>query len=116
MQSSATVAKTATTTWFSTETNTPGSNPPTRYKLTESYPIDPAQPPIQEVIDAVLDMSEPPGGQTTLTLYEHIDPDALADLLDASKDKQSHVEVRFQVDGYLFVVRSTNTILVYEPL
>ncbi|RBI59674.1 hypothetical protein DMJ13_21285 [halophilic archaeon] len=116
MESSITAVETATTTWFGAETDMPGSSPPTRYELTESYPIDPAQPLIQAVVDAVVDMSEPPGGQTTLTLYEHIDPDALADLLDASKDKQSHVEVRFRVDGYLFVVRSTNAILVYEPL
>ena len=116
MQSSATAVETATTTWFGPETDTPGSSSPTRYKLTESYPIDPAQPPTQEVVDAVLDMSDPSGGQTTLTLYEHIDPDALKDLIDASEDKRSHVEVRFRVNGYLFVVRSTNTIHIYEPL
>ncbi|RBI59947.1 hypothetical protein DMJ13_19800 [halophilic archaeon] len=116
MQSSATAVETATTTWFGTETDTPDPSSPTRYELTESYPIDPAQSPTQAVVDAMLDMSEPPGGQTTLTLYEHIDPDALEDLIDASEDKRSHVEVRFQVDEYLFVVRSTNTIRVYEPL
>ncbi len=30
-------------------------------------------------------MSEPSGGQTTLTLYEYIDPDALKDLIDAGQ-------------------------------
>ncbi|RBI58598.1 hypothetical protein DMJ13_26060 [halophilic archaeon] len=116
MVSSATGVETATTTWFGPEADTPGLGSPTRYELTESYTIDPAQPPTREVVDAVLDMSEPSGGQTTLTLYEHIDPDALNDLIDASEDKRSHVEVRFRVDGYLIVVRGTNTIHVYEPL
>ena len=95
MQSSATAVETATTTWFGPETDTPDSGSPMRYERTESYPIESAQPPTQEVVDAMLDMSEPSGGQTTLTLYEHINPDALNDLIDAGEDKRSHVEVRF---------------------
>ena len=116
MQNSATAVETATTTWFGAESDTPDPSSPTRYELTESHSIDPAQPLTHGVVDALLDVHKPLDGQTTLTLYEHIDPDALEDLTDASEDKQSHVEVRFRVDEYLFVVRSTNTIRVYEPL
>ncbi|RBI60082.1 hypothetical protein DMJ13_20690 [halophilic archaeon] len=103
-----------TTTWFSTEkTSTPSI---TQYKLTGSYSLDSAESPKQAVVDAIVDVTQPVGGQTTLTLYEHLDPDALDDLITASADKCSHVEVRFTVKEYLIIIRSTNTVLIYEPL
>lgn len=105
-----------TTTWFGTGTDTPSPSIPTRFQLTESYSMDPTRPPVRGVVDVVLDVTDHPGGQTTLTLYEYLDPDALDDLVDAGADKRSHVEVRFTVDDYLLVVRSTGTILVYEPM
>ncbi|RBI59207.1 hypothetical protein DMJ13_23860 [halophilic archaeon] len=105
-----------TTTWFGTETDRPGPSVSTQYTLTGSYSMDSSRSPKHGVVDAVLDATEPPDGQTTLTLYEHLDPDALDALIDASADKRSHVEVRFTIDEFLVVVRSTDTILVYEPL
>ncbi|WP_438267394.1 HalOD1 output domain-containing protein [Haladaptatus halobius] len=61
-------------------------------------------------------MIEPTAGQTTLTLYEYVNPDALEDIVTASAEKKSDVEVRFTVVDYLVTVRSNNTILIYEPL
>ncbi|WP_435157488.1 HalOD1 output domain-containing protein [Haladaptatus sp. DFWS20] len=61
-------------------------------------------------------MIEPAAGQTTLSLYEYVNPDALEDIIEASASKQSDVEVRFTVKGYLVTVRSNNTVLIYEPL
>jgi len=78
--------------------------------------MDVSQSPTANVVDVVLDVTDRRDGQTTLTLYEHLNPDALDDLVDATPDKRSHVEVRFTVDDLLVVVRSANTSLVYEPL
>ncbi|WP_435158988.1 HalOD1 output domain-containing protein [Haladaptatus sp. DFWS20] len=61
-------------------------------------------------------MIEPTGAQTTLSLYEYVNPDALEDIIKASASKKSDVEVRFTVEDYLVTVRSDNTILIYEPL
>ena len=105
-----------TTTWFGSETDAPGPRVPTRYTLTGSYSMDGSQSPTANVVDVVLDVTDRRDGQTTLTLYEHLNPDALDDLVDATPDKRSHVEVRFTIDDFLIVVRSSNTILVYEPL
>lgn len=105
-----------TITWLGIESDTHYPRTPTPYTLIESYSMDPAQSPKHNVVDAVLDVTNPPAGQTTLTLYEHIAPDALDDLIDKSEDKQSSVEVRFTIDEYLIVVRSTGALLVYEPL
>ncbi|RBI59980.1 hypothetical protein DMJ13_20040 [halophilic archaeon] len=110
-----TTLTTETTTWFSTESriSTPRT---TQYKLIGSYSLESAESPKQAVVDAVVDVTQPVGGQTTLTLYEHLDPDALDDLITASADKRSHVEIRFTFEEYLIIVRSTNTVLIYEPL
>ena len=105
-----------TTTWFGRETDRPGPSVPTQYTLIESYSLDSSQSPKHGVVDAILDATDRPADQTTLTLYEHLDPDALDALIDASAGKRSHVEIRFTVDEYLVVVRSTSTVLVYEPL
>lgn len=104
------------TTWFEAETDTPDPSTFTKYTLTTSYSIDSAQSPKNDIVEAVLDVADLPDGQTTLTLYEFVDPDALDDLVNASVSKQSAVEVRFTVEEYLVVVRSTGTILIYEPL
>ncbi len=61
-------------------------------------------------------MIEPAAGQTTLSLYEYVNPDALEDIIAASASKKSDVEVRFTVEDYLVTVRSDHTILIYEPL
>lgn len=105
-----------TTTWFGTETDTPSPSLPTRYTLVESSSVDPTQSLTCSVVGVILDIVDLPDGQTTLTLYEHLDPDAFDDLIDAGAEKQSHVEVRFTIDDYLLVVRSTNRILVFEPV
>ena len=104
-----------TITWFSTESekSTPRT---TQYKLIGSYSLESAESPKQAVSDAVVDVIQPVGGQTTLTLYEHLNPDALDDLITASADKRSHVEIRFTFEEYLITIRSTNTVPIYEPL
>lgn len=103
-----------TTTWLTTNKTT--SPTTTQYKLAKSYPMDLAESPRQAVIDAIVDVTEPAGGQTTLTLYDHVDPDALGDLIEASANKRSHVEARFTFEQFLIIVHSTGTIFVYEPL
>ncbi|WP_076433347.1 HalOD1 output domain-containing protein [Haladaptatus litoreus] len=61
-------------------------------------------------------MIEPAADQTTLSLYEYMNPDALEDIIEASASKQSDVEVRFTIEDYLVTVRSNHTVLIYEPL
>ncbi|RBI58751.1 hypothetical protein DMJ13_25785 [halophilic archaeon] len=104
------------TRWFDGKADHSGPSTPTQYSLSESYTMNASQSPTHGVVDAVLDATESIDGQTTLPLYNHLDPDALETLITASTDKQSHVEVRFTINEYLIVVRSTGDIFVYEPL
>lgn len=105
-----------TTNWFGTDAERTGPLLPTQYSLTASYSIDPDRSPTLAVVEAVVDVTEPADGQASLELYEHVSPDALDDLVTASSNKKSNVEVRFTVETYLVVVRSTDRILIYEPL
>ncbi|WP_227378742.1 HalOD1 output domain-containing protein [Haladaptatus halobius] len=107
---------TETTNWFSTDTECTGPSLPTQYTLTASYSIEPDYPPALAVVEAVVDVTEPADGQASLELYEHVDPDALNDIISESSNKRSNVEVRFAIETYLVVVRSTDHILIYEPL
>ena len=110
---------TQTTSWFGSTTEHSGPSPPPQYALVASETIDFESSPselVTSVIDVLIDVIEPTGGQTTLTLYEYVNPDALEDIIQASASKQSDVEVRFTVENYLVTVRSNNTILIYEPL
>ncbi|WP_227380245.1 HalOD1 output domain-containing protein [Haladaptatus halobius] len=71
---------------------------------------------VVDVVNALVEVIEPAAGQTTLSLYEHVNLDALEDIITASAEKKSDVEVRFTVEDYLVTVRSDNTILIYEPI
>ncbi|WP_435156243.1 HalOD1 output domain-containing protein [Haladaptatus sp. DFWS20] len=107
-----------TTSWFGSTTKHTGSSPP-QYTLVASETIDlesSSSELVTSVVDAVINMIESADGQTTLSLYEYVNPDALEDILEASASKRSDVEVRFTVEGYLVAVRSNNTILIYEPI
>lgn len=105
-----------TTSWFANDTKHAGPRPPAQYALTASYSTEPNYSPAQAVVEAIVDITEPAGGQTSLRLYEHVNLDALEDIITASSTKKSDVEVRFTIEKYLVVVRSTKTILIYEPL
>lgn len=107
---------TETTSWFGTNTERSEPRSPPQYALTASYSIESGCSPALSVVEAVVDVTEPMGGQTSLRLYEHVNPDALEDIITASSTKKSDVEVRFTIEEYLVVVRSTKTILIYEPL
>ncbi|WP_227380205.1 HalOD1 output domain-containing protein [Haladaptatus halobius] len=84
--------------------------------MTASYSIALDSSPTLTVVEAVVDVTTQVGGQTSLRLYEHVNPDALEDIITASSEKQSDVEVRFTIEEYLVIVRSTNTILIHEPV
>jgi hypothetical protein len=108
-----------TTSSFGSTTEHSGPSPPPQYALIASKTIDPESSSselVVDVVDALIDVIEPAAGQTTLSLYEHVNPDALEDIVTASAEKKSDVEVRFTVEDYLVTVRSDNTILIYEPL
>jgi hypothetical protein len=108
-----------TTSWFGSTAEYSGPSPPPQYALVASETIDldsSTSELITSVVDALTDVIEPTGGQTTLSLYEYVNPDALEDIITASASKKSDVEVRFTVEDYLVTVRSNNTILIYEPL
>ena len=110
---------TQTTSWFGSTTEHSGPSPPPQYALVASEPIDLESSPselVTSVIDVLIDVIEPTGGQTTLALYKYVNPDALEDIIEASASKQSDVEVRFTVENYLVTVRSNHTVLIYEPL
>lgn len=87
--------------------------------MVASETIDP-EPRTSELITSLVDVLvaviEPEAGQTTLSLYEYVNPDALEDIIEASASKKSDVEVRFTVEDYLVTVRSDNTVLIYKPL
>ncbi len=111
--------RTKTTSWFGSTTEHSGPSPPPQYALVASETIDlesSSSELITSVVDVLIDVMEPAGGQTTLSLYEYVNPDGLENIITASASKKSDVEVRFTVEGYLVTVRSNNSILIYEPL
>ncbi|WP_227379605.1 HalOD1 output domain-containing protein [Haladaptatus halobius] len=108
-----------TTSWFGSTTEQPGPSSPPQYTLIASETIDlesSSSELVTEVVDALIDVIKPIAGQTTLSLYEYVNPDALEDIVTASATKKSDDEVRFTVENYLVTVRSDNTILIYEPI
>ncbi|MFH5800858.1 HalOD1 output domain-containing protein [Haladaptatus sp. CMAA 1911] len=105
-----------TTNWFENENTSTGSNSPPQYALIATQSIDPDHSLPVSVIETVVETLRPPGGQTSLNLYQHVNPDALEELIEASKAKQSGVEVRFVIENHLVSVRSDNTVRIYEPL
>jgi hypothetical protein len=110
------ILATETTSWFENKENSSGPRVPAQHALTATYSIDPNQSLTVCLIEALVDTLQPPNGQTSLSLYTYVNPDALEKLLEASETKESGVEVRFTIDDYLVTVRSNNTILIYEPL
>ncbi len=110
---------TQTTSWFGSTTEQSGPRSPPQYALVASATINLEASNLElvtEVVNALSDVVEPATGQTTLSLYEYVNPDALEDIIGASASKKSDVEVRFTVEDYLVTIRSNNTILIYEPL
>jgi hypothetical protein len=110
---------TQTTSWFGSTTEHSGPSPPPQYALVASETIDlgsSSSELVTSVVDTLMEVLEPTGGQTTLSLYEYVNPDALGDIIEASAAKKSDVEVRFTVEDYLVTVRSDNTVLIYEPI
>ena len=108
-----------TTSWFGSNTEHPAPSPSPQYALVASETIDLGSSNselVAGVVKALIDVMEPAAGQTTLSLYEHVNPDALEDIIEASAAKKSDVEVRFTVEDYLVTVRSDDTVLIYEPL
>jgi len=105
-----------TTNWFENTTKSPNSRASTQYALSNTVPITPEQSVAVGVVEAVVETIEPLGGQTSLNLYEHVNPDALKEIIDASATKKSDVEVRFTFEDHLIVLRSNDTILIYESL
>ncbi|WP_458207525.1 HalOD1 output domain-containing protein [Haladaptatus sp. NG-SE-30] len=103
-----------TANWFAAETRQPGTGGDQQYTLVAPFTIDPERSPSLCVAEAVSAVTES-AGQTTLALYEYLEPDALDQIVEASVDKRSDVEIRFTVEEYLVVVRSPYTILIYEP-
>ena len=113
------IEQTQSTSWFSSTAECSGPSPPPQYALVASETIDPDSSNselVAGVVEALTDVIESIGGQTTLLLYEYVNPDALKDIIEASASKKSDVEVRFTVEDYLVTVRSNNTVLIYEPL
>nr|WP_076432304.1 HalOD1 output domain-containing protein [Haladaptatus litoreus] len=111
--------RTKTTSWFGSTTEHSEPSLPPQYALVASETIDlesSSSELVTSVVDILIDVMEPAGGQTTLSLYEYVNPDALKDIIEASASKKSGVEVRFTVENYLITVRSNHTVLIYEPL
>ena len=113
------IVQTKTTNWFGSTTKPIEPAPPTQYTLVASETIDLESSSLElvtGVVEALSDVMEPEAGQTPLSLYEYVNPDALEDIITASASKKSDVEVRFAVEDYLVTVRSNHTVLIYEPL
>nr|WP_076432740.1 HalOD1 output domain-containing protein [Haladaptatus litoreus] len=111
--------RTKTTSWFGSIPEHSEPSPSPQYALIASETIDlesSSSELVTSVVDVLIDVIEPAAGQTTLSLYEYVNPDALEDIIEASASKKSDVEVRFTVEDYLVTVRSNNTVLIYEPL
>ncbi|GAA0242807.1 HalOD1 output domain-containing protein [Haladaptatus pallidirubidus] len=110
---------TQTTSWFGSTTEQSGPRSPPQYALVASATINLEASNLEfvtSVIDVLMDVIEPATGQTTLSLYEYVNPDALEDIIGASASKKSDVEVRFTIKDYLVTVRSDYTILIHESL
>ena len=107
---------TQTTHWFENESTSTDPTSPPQYALIATRSVDPDQPLTGSLIETLVETLKPPDGQTSLNLYQHVNPDALEEIIEASKTKESGVEVRFTIENYLVTVRSNNTILIYEPL
>ncbi len=105
-----------TTNWFGSVAEAPNSRASTQYALSNTVPITPNQSVAVGIVEAVVETIEPQEGQTSLNLYEHVNPDALKEIIDTSATKKSDVEIRFTFEDHLIVVRSNDTILIYEPL
>jgi Halobacterial output domain 1 len=111
--------RTQTTSWLGSTAECSGPSPPPQYALATSETINfdsSTSELVAGVVETLIDVIEPASGQTTLSLYEYVNPDALEDIIEASASKQSDVEVRFTVENYLTTVRSDNTVLIYEPI
>ncbi|EFW94227.1 hypothetical protein ZOD2009_00305 [Haladaptatus paucihalophilus DX253] len=108
-----------TTTWFGSAVDASGPSLSSQYALVASKTIDPeaSRPEIVTgIVDVLMDVIEPTVGQTTLSLYEYVNPDALEEIIEASASKKSDIEVRFTIEDYLVTVRSDYTILIYKPI
>ncbi|MCO8244886.1 MULTISPECIES: HalOD1 output domain-containing protein [unclassified Haladaptatus] len=106
-----------TTNWFGSATESSNSRASAQqYSLSTTISITPDKSVAVGIVEAVVETLEPQGGQASLSLYEHVNPDALKEIIDTSATKKSDVEVRFTFEEHLIVVRSNDTVLVYEPL
>ena len=105
-----------TTHWFENESTFADPTDPPQYALIATRSIDPDQSVTVSLIETLVETLKPPDGQTSLSLYQHVNPDALEEIIEASKTKESGVEVRFTIENYLITIRSNNTVLIYEPL
>jgi Halobacterial output domain 1 len=113
MPSKATVTE---TTWFEDESKCPGPSVPPQYALRRTRSIGPSESLTVSLVEAVVDTLEPPERQTSLRLYEYVNPEALEELIETSGAKASGIEVRFTIDDYLVTVRSNGTILIHERI
>ncbi|KZN23359.1 hypothetical protein A4G99_15190 [Haladaptatus sp. R4] len=107
---------TETTNWFENGHAPTDPTDPPQYALVAVRSIDPCQSLTVSLIETIVDVLEPPNGQTSLSLYQYVNPDALEDLVETGGTKKSGVEVRFVIENHLVTVRSNNTVLIYEPL
>ncbi|MFH5801554.1 HalOD1 output domain-containing protein [Haladaptatus sp. CMAA 1911] len=108
-----------TTTWFGSGVDASDPSRSSQYALVASETIDPevSRPEIViGVVDVIMDVIEPTVGQTTLSLYEYVNPDALEDIIEVSASKKSDNEVRSTTEDYLVTVWSDYTILIYKPI
>ncbi|WP_231188925.1 HalOD1 output domain-containing protein [Haladaptatus sp. DYF46] len=105
-----------TTSWFESTAESPNSRTSTEYALSHTVSITSNQSVAVEVINAIVETIEPQRKQTSLNLYEHVNPDALKEIIDTSTTKKSDVEVRFTFEDHLIAVRSNDTIRIYKPL
>ncbi|ODR80951.1 hypothetical protein BG842_00690 [Haladaptatus sp. W1] len=109
-------ASVETTHWFENESTSADPTNPPQYVLIATWSVDPDQSLTVSLIETIVDTLKPPDGQTSLSLYQHVNPDALEEIIEASTTKESGVEVRFTIEDYLVTVRSNDTVLIYEPL
>ncbi|MFH5800598.1 HalOD1 output domain-containing protein [Haladaptatus sp. CMAA 1911] len=101
-------------TWF--EDNRPGPSVPPQYVLQRTRSVDADESLTVSLVEALVDTLEPPERQASLSLYEYVNPEALEDLIEASEEKESGIEVRFTIDDHLVTVRSNGTILIHERI
>ena len=96
------------------ETTNPGESE--QYALKNTISVTPNRPILVCIVEAIIETAELQDGQTSLSLYDHIDTDALNEIISTSKSKKSDIEVRFTFNDLLIIVRSDNTISIYELL